>query len=113
MVASQSTILPAGDTLSHAEACRLANLAIKPSTGGPVLIDLSRCRQANTAAFARLILLRRALLEQGRDLRITGMSRQPAQLYEVHRLASVLPTIPEPALSHSLAAHATEEEPAL
>lgn len=105
MVASQSTILPANDYLSHGEACRLANLALKKSATRTVIIDLSRCRQASTAAFARLVLLRRAMLDQRRDLRLAGLGGRPAQLFEVHRLASVLPTLPEPSLSRSTAPH--------
>jgi anti-anti-sigma regulatory factor len=103
MVASQSTILPTADHLSHAEACRLASLALKKSATRTVVIDLSRCRQASTAAFARLVLLRRAMLDKGRDLRLAGLSGRPAQLFEVHRLASVLPTLPEPSLSRTAA----------
>lgn len=109
MVASQSIILPASDQLSHTEACRLANLALNPSAIRTVVIDLSCCSEASTAAFARLVLLRRTLRERGRDLRLAGITRQPAQLYEVHRLANVLPTIPEPVLSRTQATSSTDE----
>jgi len=95
MVASQSTILPSAGVLSHAEASRLADLATR-SSGNPVIVlDLSRCEEASTAAFARFVLLRRALRARGRDLRLAGLRGQPARLFEVHRLANVLPTLPE------------------
>jgi anti-anti-sigma regulatory factor len=94
MVASQSTILPAAAFLSHAEAARLASLATRLSENPVVLLDLSRCERASTAAFARLVLLRRALMANGRDLRLAGLHDQPARLFEVHRLDGVLPTLP-------------------
>ena len=96
MVASQSTILPAASVLSHAEASRLADLAIGSTTNPVIVLDLSRCEEARTAAFARLVLLRRSLREQGRDLRLAGLHDQPARLFEVHRLEGILPTIPGP-----------------
>ena len=96
MVASQSTILPAAAVLSHTEAARLADLAINSSGNPVVVLDLSRCQQATTAAFARLVLLRRSLRESGRDLRLAGLRDQPARLFEVHRLGGILPTLPEP-----------------
>lgn len=97
MVASQSTILPAGAVLSHEEALRLADLATRAPGNQVIVLDLSRCKQASTSAFARLVLLRRELLNRGRDLRLAGLRDQPARLFEVHRLNGALPTLPDPA----------------
>ena len=111
MVASQSTILPAAGVLSHAEATRLADLAISSTTNPVIVLDLSRCDEASTAAFARLVLLRRALKAQGRDVRLAGLHDQPARLFEVHRLGGILPTLPEPKFT-DIAARATLSAPA-
>lgn len=92
MVASRSAILPAAERLNHDEACRLAALASSTSAQ-TVVVDLSHCFDASTSAFARLILLRRDMLQAGRDLWLAGLSGQPASLFEVHRLESVLPQL--------------------
>lgn len=92
MIASQSIILSAGAKLSHAEACRLAKAAAR-GLARTVVVDASACRDASTAAFARLVLLRRDLLQAGRDVRLAGLQGQPARLFEVHRLATVLPQL--------------------
>jgi len=94
MVASKSLIIPAADRLTHDEACRLAVHAIK-SSAQTIIIDLSRSEDANTAAFARLVLLRRELLGSGRDLRLAGLQSRAARLFEVHRLGSILPRLSE------------------
>lgn len=100
MVAQKSVTFCAAERLSHDEACRLAELSTR-SKASKVILDLSRSREASTAAFARIVLLRRDLLQVGRDLCITGLRGRAASLFEVHRLQSVLPcvldTAPAPA----------------
>jgi anti-anti-sigma factor len=56
-----------------------------------IIIDLTQVRDATTAAFAQLVLLRRSLLRSGRDLRLMGLRERAARVYEVNRLAEVLP----------------------
>ena len=92
MVASRTEIYPAAERLTHDEASRLARLAFRGSAQ-TVILDLTLTFDASTAAFARLVLLRSELLRAGRDLRIAGLSRHPAQLFEVHRLQGVLPRL--------------------
>lgn len=92
MVASQSTIIPTADRLTHEEACRLCGLAY-PSSAQTIVLDFGKCYDASTAGFARLVLLRRALLAVGRDIWIAGLHDRPAHLFEVHRLDSILPRI--------------------
>jgi ABC-type transporter Mla MlaB component len=92
MVASQSITLRAAERLSHSEATRLAALA-SAYRGQTIIIDVSRCLEATTPALARLVLLRRELLQRGSDVRIAGLRGQPAKLLEVHRLENVLPRI--------------------
>jgi hypothetical protein len=82
-----------GDCFSYEEACRLSQLALRGAGGlaRTVTIDLARAADATTAAFARLVLLRRALLRSGRDLRLVGLHGRAAGVYEVNRLGRVLP----------------------
>jgi len=94
MVASKSLILPAADRLTHDEACRLAICAAQ-SPAQTIIIDMSRSQDASTAAFARLVLLRRELLQSGRDVRLAGLHSRAARLFEVHRLDSILPRLTE------------------
>jgi len=56
-----------------------------------VVLDLSAAADAETSAFAELILLRRSLLRSGRDLRLTGLRDRAAGVYEVNKLTEVLP----------------------
>jgi anti-anti-sigma regulatory factor len=78
--------------LSHADACRLADWALRcADRARTIVIDLNRAMDAETAAFARLVLLRRALLQRRCDLRITGLRDRAAKLFEVNRLGGVLP----------------------
>jgi len=94
VIASQSIIFAAGQSLTHAEACRLAEKAAARGSQ-TVVLDLSACVDATTAAFARIVLLRRHLLHTGRDLSLAGLHGRPARLFEVHRLDSVLPQLSE------------------
>ena len=56
---------------------------------------MTQCDDASTAAFARLILLRRELLKTGRDVQIVGLKARAGRLFEVHRLEAVLPQVSE------------------
>ncbi len=79
------------ERFSHQDACRIYQVALKAPDAGTIVIDLSRATDATTSAFARLILLRRALLKCGSDLRLAGLRGRAALLYEINRLAHVLP----------------------
>ena len=60
-------------------------------------------QDATTAAFATLVLLRRALLRAGRDLLLTGLHDRAAYLFGINRLGSVLPCTcrERPSATHS------------
>jgi hypothetical protein len=94
MVATQSLVLRSAERLSHLEATRLAAVAER-STAHTIILDASKCLEATTPALARLVLLRRELLQSGRDFRIAGLKGQPAKLLEVHRLENVLLPVSE------------------
>lgn len=82
-----------GARLSYPEARRIAQNVPAGCPVKFVLIDLGRTTQATTAGLARLILLRRELLAAGRDLRILGLSSRAEALYEICRMARLLPRL--------------------
>ncbi len=82
-------------TLDYYEASRIADLLKNRPSSGLVVVDLSSATEATTAAFARLVLLRRTLLRRGADIRIRGLHDRPRNLYEICRLEKILPTADE------------------
>ena len=76
---------------SHTEACRIADAVLKLAADRTIVIDLKNVVDATTSALARLVLLRRLLLKTGRDLRLINLRERAASLYQVNRLAGVLP----------------------
>lgn len=56
-----------------------------------VVIDLSQVQELTTGALAELIALRQRLLHQGCDLSLVGLHGRARALYELSRLAAVLP----------------------
>ncbi len=87
----QVAIVHESRSFSHTDACRIFDLAVKCLHAQTIVIDLKRACDATTAAFAKLVLLRRVLLQTGRDLRLVGLHDRAAHLYGINRLASVLP----------------------
>jgi hypothetical protein len=88
----QQTITCPSQNLSYEVACRLFDDALEPMMATTVMIDLAPADDATTSAFARLVLLRKQLIRQGRDLRLTGLRGRLRGVYEVNRLQEVLPT---------------------
>jgi anti-anti-sigma regulatory factor len=84
-------LVPAAKSLSHSEACRIAQVALRDRRARTVIVDLKNVFDATTSAFARLVLLRRRLLQAGRDLRLINLHDRTASVYQVNRLAGVLP----------------------
>jgi hypothetical protein len=80
-------------TFTHDLARAVTRWALRPGRSAQVVIDFSHAADATTAAFAGLVLLRRKLLAQGRDLRLDGLSGRAYQVYTVNRLESVLPQV--------------------
>ncbi|HSU68211.1 MAG TPA: STAS domain-containing protein [Tepidisphaeraceae bacterium] len=111
MVASQSVIFTANERLSHDEACRLSELA-RRTAAQVIVFDLSHSRDASTAAFARLVLLRRELLRRGRDLWLAGLSGRAESLFEVHRLEGILPRLSDLPAQELKPSRRTNERPA-
>jgi|GEM_PF-1860856 len=89
--ASETRLSAKGKKLSHSEACRLFVEALA-ERAKRIVINLERIEDATTSAFAQLVLLRRTLLRDGRDLCLIGLKDRAAGLFEVNRLSDVLPT---------------------
>lgn len=77
--------------LSHQAAEDLCALVDTHVIGHTVVLDLKDTEDACTAAFARLVRLRRDLLKNGRDLRLRGLRDRTASIYQISRLNAVLP----------------------
>ena len=91
MTAQEINITPQSQSFSHGDACRVFDLALRCSNARTIVIDLKHAVDATTSAFARLVLLRRELLHLGRDLCLAGLRARAADVYNVNRLATVLP----------------------
>jgi hypothetical protein len=91
MLVQEFAIIVAADTFQHNDARRVGRVAMKNWFAKIIVLDLSRASDATTAAFADLILLRRQLLNDGRDLRLSGLHDRAAKVYHVNRLTEVLP----------------------
>lgn len=78
-------------SLSHQAAEELCEQVRLLRNGKTVVVDLKHIEDASTAAFARLVLLRRDLLKGGRDLRLCGLHDRAESIWRISRLSSVLP----------------------
>jgi anti-anti-sigma factor len=93
---ADGTISPAGGAdrrFTAAHAREIADCVLAARGPRKVLIDLRAVDSTSTAALATLILLRRSLLQTGRDLRITGLRGRAMALYEISRLDHLLPQV--------------------
>jgi hypothetical protein len=98
-------------TFSHDHARAVSRWALRPGRSARVVIDFRHAPDATTAAFAALVLLRRQLLAQGRDLRLEGLGGRAYQVYCVNRLETVLPQLEEASVMRiSPASEATAAE---
>ena len=75
----------------HEEASAISRWALGRESAGTVVVDLSHATDATTAAFATLVVLRRQLLREGRDLRVSGLRERAQYVYAISRLTNVLP----------------------
>jgi anti-anti-sigma regulatory factor len=85
------TIRHESEEFSYQDACCLAVQALR-SPVERVIIDLRRTSRTSTAALARLVLLRRHLLQRGGDLHILGLCQTAKAIYEFNRMSRLLPT---------------------
>ena len=99
----QVTIRFEGSRLSYLDACQVAEQAGSSDGIRMVVLDLERTSETNTAALAKLVVLRIELLGSGRDLRIRGLSGRANGLYELNRMTSLLPRGPDDRRINALA----------
>ena len=92
-MASDTSIISRVKRFSHQAADELCHRILGQPSGPTVVIDLNAAEDASTAAFARLVLLRRELLRDGRDLRLRGLRHRAADVWRVNRLNQILPSI--------------------
>ena len=79
------------NNFSYDNACQTAQRVMVSNNDRIARINFEGVTATTTSALARLILLRRHLLESGRDLRIVGLDGRAKALYEVNKLQGVLP----------------------
>jgi len=81
-------------SLSYHDAVSLAEAVRRSTQGGTVVIDLIDTDETTTGALARLVVLRRTLRQFGGDLHLRHLHGRVRHLYDVNRLAHVLPCDP-------------------
>jgi hypothetical protein len=91
MLLQEFAIVVSSAHFEHSDARRVERVAMAKWFAHTIVLDLIRARDATTAAFADLVLLRRKLLNDGRDLRLHGLQDRAAKVYHVNRLNEVLP----------------------
>ena len=79
------------ELFSLEDARQISKWVLNRYTAKTVVIDLSRSSDASTAAFAALVVLRKKLLRDGRDLRVSGLRDRAENVFNVNRLQTVLP----------------------
>jgi anti-anti-sigma regulatory factor len=84
-------ISPKAAEFSHEHASAISKWVLARETARTIHIDLSHATDATTAAFATLVLLRRRLLRDGRDLRVSGLRERAEHVFRLNRLEAVLP----------------------
>ena len=89
----QVKLAPHGRVFCHRESARLFAHALTLRDAQEIVIDLGPAEDATTSAFAQMILLRRSLLQSGRDLCLTNLHSRAAGLFEVNRLQDILPRV--------------------
>lgn len=94
LFATPTAVVPKASRFSHEDASAISKWVLRRETARTVVIDLSHATDATTAAFATLVVLRRRLLRDGRDLRVAGLRERAQYVYSISRLGGVLPQQP-------------------
>ena len=85
-------IVPKAPQFSHEHADAISKWVLGRHTAHTVVVDLSHATDATTAAFATLVVLRKRLLRDGRDLRVAGLRERAEHVFRLNRLQEVLPS---------------------
>ncbi|HET6250988.1 MAG TPA: STAS domain-containing protein [Tepidisphaeraceae bacterium] len=89
-------IVPDTHRFSHEEAMEVYQMALQSPRTSRILVDLHHASDATTSGFARLVLLRKILRAEGRDLCLVNLRERVAKLYQINRLHDVLPNVDLP-----------------
>ena len=81
--------------LTHAEVSRISSDVATTAAPPTLVLDMSSVSEAETAALAALVLLRRDLLNKGGDLMLRGIRDRFACLYRLSRMTELLPQTTE------------------
>jgi anti-anti-sigma regulatory factor len=84
-------IVAKAEQFSHEVASAISKWVLHRHNARTVVIDLSHAIDATTAAFATLVVLRKQLLRNGRDLFVRGLRERAENVFNVNRLQLVLP----------------------
>ena len=76
---------------SYSDACRIASRAARCLGSVELDLDFTDAAEVTTAALARLVILRRALIQRQADLRLMGLHGYALAVYNLSRLDRVLP----------------------
>ena len=82
------------ERLGHADVLGFGREILTNAAGKVVVLDLRETQETTTAALAGLILLRRRQIKDGGDLLLLGLGGKAQYLYEILRLAKILPRRP-------------------
>lgn len=86
-----NTISVSADSLSYRDVIVLEAEVHRTRSTDVVVLDLANTDEATTAGFARLVVLRRDLKRSGGDLYLLHLHGQAKKVYEVNRMAALLP----------------------
>jgi ABC-type transporter Mla MlaB component len=82
------------EKLRHADVMTIGKDIQRSAGGKVVVLDLRHTKEATTAALAGLILLRQRQIKAGGDILLVGLDGKAQYLYEILRLAKILPRRP-------------------
>ena len=82
------------ERLGHTDVLELGRKMQSMAAGKVVVLDLRKTRDTTTAALAGLIQLRHRQIQAGGDLLLLGLNGKAQYLYEILRLAKILPRRP-------------------
>jgi ABC-type transporter Mla MlaB component len=88
---TEITITCSGATFTYDDACDVALAATGFCRECNLIVDVAGVQDASTAAFARLIGLRRDLRNAGRDLRLRGLSGRAKMVFDVNKIGGLIP----------------------
>ena len=91
MTANQFSLKHQRRDFSYTDACQMAQHVLAQWAARTVCVHLDEAEEATTGALAKLVILRRALLERKRELHVAGLRGRVLALYEMSKLHQLLP----------------------